>query len=287
MLPHNFHGAGAEVLELWEDMAGGQIFNWDGAMYHAHITDPDSDIHMYGRIDEKTHEKGHSYSVCDREFANPQRLAKKRATISDMDDWLKIYAESKSAHPFLIHKMKQSEFRNWHKYLKQFYIKTRKADTGLQAAFQGAHWRNYGYGPELCDDGIVKLVHHPGEVWFKYDLDERTPWVKVDIRRNANKKSQFQRLIGEDGVTTNVLTCDLPTLDHTLGIENVAFTLYTEPLPISKAKYDDLVALCPYLPEAKRAQYIELKYDLSVRDEYDENDTTANDDENDDSEDED
>jgi hypothetical protein len=264
---HMHNGTGAETLELWEDMCGGQIFNLDGAMYHCHITDPDSPMHMYGRIDEKTHEKGHSYSVCDREFANPQRLAKKRAVISDIDEWLDIYRESKRSNPFKVHKMEQSEFRDWRAYLKQFYIRTRKSVEGLKVAFQGAHWRNYGYGPELQEDGIVRIVHHPGEIWYKYNLDERTPWVKVDMRRNCTKSYQNQRVVGADGVITNVLTCNLPALKtKPKPISHDDFTLYTELLPISKAKYDDLVDLCPYLPEDKRQQYIDLKYDASKAD---------------------
>ena len=186
--------------------------------------------------------------------------------------------------------MEQSEFRNWRAFLKQYYIRTRKSVEGLKVAFQGAHWRNYGYGPELQADGVVRLVHHPGEIWFKYDLDERTPWVKVDVRRNCTKQHQNQRVVGADGVTTNILTCDLPRLKtKPKPIDDEAFTLYTRLLPISKAKYDDLVDLCPYLPEEKRQQYIDLEFDASKGDDdngsgevYEESDTACCDDESDD-----
>lgn len=68
-------------------------------------------------------------------------------------------------------------------------------------------------------------------------------------------------------VVTNVLTCNLPALKtKPKPISHDDFTLYTELLPISKAKYDDLVDLCPYLPEDKRQQYIDLKYDASKAD---------------------
>ena len=108
--------------------------------------------------------------------------------------------------------MEQSEFRSWRASLKQYYIRTRKSVDGLKVAFQGAHRRNYGYGPELQTDGVVRLVHHPGEIWFKHDLDKRTPWIKIDVRRNCTKRHQNQRVVGADGVTTNILTCDLPRL---------------------------------------------------------------------------
>lgn len=212
--------------------------------------------------------------MCDREFGCAQRAAKKKAVISDLDDWIEVYKTCNRKHPFNVHKMKQSEFRNWHEYLKQFYIKSRKDSDGLKVAFQGAHWRNYGYGPEMGHDGVVTLVHHPGEIWFKYNLDVSTPWVKVDVRRNSKKGTQFMRKVGDDDVRTNILTCDLPDLNcDPTDIEDPVFDLYDGPIPISKAKYDDLNSLCPYLPEHKRQQYIDLKYDQTIIDsEEDEND---------------
>ena len=268
---HMNHGTGSEALELWEDMCLGQIFNWDGTMYHCHITDPDSPMHMYGRIDEKALEVGHSYSGVDRLFGQAQRAAKQIPVIADAEDWFKIYRECNKKDPFHVHHMEQKEFRDWHSYLTQYYIKSGKDFEGLKMAFQGAHWRNYGYGPELCSDGEVRIVHHPGEVWFKYDLDVRTPWVKVDLRRNATKKFQGFIVAGDDGIITNILTCDLPDLkEEPDGIDDERFDLYDGPIPISKAKYDDLVSLCEYLPVEKRQQYYDLVYDASIVDPGDE-----------------
>ena len=38
----------------------------------------------------------------------------------------------------------------------------RKCSEGKTVKFQGTHWRKYGVGPELCADGIVRNVRHPG-----------------------------------------------------------------------------------------------------------------------------
>jgi hypothetical protein len=145
----------------------------------------------------------------------------------------------------------------------------------------GAHWRNYGYGPELGHDGIVRIVHHPGEcsrvrsllnllageVWFKYNLDVMTPWVKVDVRRNSKGKAQYERVLGDDGVINNTLSCDLPELVvEPDTIDNPRFTLYEAPIPICKAKYDDLISLLDYLPESKRDYYRNLPTDASKKD---------------------
>jgi hypothetical protein len=44
-----------------------------------------------------------------------------------------------------------------------------------------------------------------------------------------------------------------------LPITNQKFVLYTGPLSVTKSKKEDLVGLCPYLPELKRFQYQNLK----------------------------
>jgi hypothetical protein len=155
---HMNRGTGAKMLQLWFDKCGGQVCNWDGALYHCHISDPDSALYMYGRIDEKMCLPGHSYSVCDREFGVPQRAAKHLNTIETMDDWIQIYSDCNRAHPFVVHKMEQDEFRDWSAYLRQFYVTGRKSSDGEKAAFQSSQWRNYGYGPEMCEDNIIRSV---------------------------------------------------------------------------------------------------------------------------------
>lgn len=116
-------------------------------MYHTHITDPYSPLYMYDRIDEKLMAQGHSYSVCDRNFACPHnKKFKRRKTIETMDDWIEIYKSSKRSNPFIMHKMEQDEIYNWEGYLKQFYIKTRLDSNGMKPLLQGSHWRNYGWG---------------------------------------------------------------------------------------------------------------------------------------------
>ena len=38
-----------------------------------------------------------------------------------------------------------------------------------------------------------------GEVWFKDDLSETTPWVKANVRKNAHKTEMYKRVTSVDG----------------------------------------------------------------------------------------
>ena len=190
--------------------------------------------------------------------------------IATMTDWVEIYKSSNRAHPFIIHVMDQMEFRDWDRYLQQYYMSSRLSSEGTKVAFQNSQWRNHGCGPEMCADGVVRLVSHPGEIWFKDNLDLTTPWVKVDIRRNAMKACRYQRLnVGSSRsvMYSNVETADLPRLKQpALPIDHEQFTLYTSPLPISKAKYDDLVSLSRYMAPEQASYYKDLMYDESIED---------------------
>ena len=67
----------------------------------------------------------------------PQRESKSESMIGTMDDWIEIYRKANIAHPYVIHKTEQEEFRNFIEYFKQFYTKSRKCSEGKTIKFQG------------------------------------------------------------------------------------------------------------------------------------------------------
>ena len=79
-----------------------------------------------------------------------------------------------------------------------------------------------------------------GEVWFKDNLSETTPWVKVDVRESAHKTEMYKRFTLVDGngntEVTNIPSNKLKKKVDTLPLEDDSFNLYTGPLPISGAK---------------------------------------------------
>jgi hypothetical protein len=193
--------------------------------------------------------------------------------IETMEDWIKIYQDSNRGKPFNIHRMQQKEFRNFKKYLAQWYVgPSRKADTGEVAPLRGMQWRNYGWGPELCDGPNgpeVRLLYHPGEVWLKDNLDVHTPWIKLDLRKGQDKDNLYKRVHDKDGVR-GVETSELKELTTApLPIQHKEFDLYTSLLPISSAKYKDLCDLSVHMSDAAKEYYTNLPHSELVQDDDD------------------
>ena len=109
-----------------------------------------------------------------------------------------------------------------------------------------------------------------GEVWFKDNLSETTPWVKVDVRKNAHKTEMYKRvtLVDGNGYTevTNIPSNKLKKKVDTLPIEDGSFNLYTGQLPISRAKYKDLNSLSKFLRRAAQILYAGLLVDGTIED---------------------
>ena len=72
-----------------------------------------------------------------------------------------------------------------------------------------------------------------GEVWFKDNLSETAPWVKVDVRKNAHKTEMYKRvtLVDGNGYTdvTNIPSNMLKKKIDALPLEDDSFNLYTGP----------------------------------------------------------
>ena len=109
-----------------------------------------------------------------------------------------------------------------------------------------------------------------GEVWFKDNLSETTPWVKVDVRKNAHKTEMYKRvtLVDGNGYTkvTNIPSNKLKKKVDALPLEDDSFNLYTGPLPISRAKYKDLNSLSKFLRRAAQILYAGLLVDDTIED---------------------
>ena len=114
--------------------------------------------------------------------------------------------------------------------------------------------------------GVVTI----GEVWFKDNLSETTPWVKVDVRKNAHKSEMYKRVTLVDGdgnmEVTNIPSTKLKKKVVALPLKHKSFDLYTGPLPISRAKYKDLNSLSKFLKGAAQTLYAELLVDDAIVD---------------------
>ncbi|KAK3287753.1 hypothetical protein CYMTET_4751 [Cymbomonas tetramitiformis] len=230
---HEHYPSGAMHLVKWYDGTASQCNNGTMLRYNLEITDPDSKMFMYERMDVKVPPTGHTYLINDTWFGAPE------------------------VPPPICVEPPQDIHRDWTAYLAQLYVKTTRPDqNGKKVNISEFHWFNFGIaevlGPDgkilLKGDGTPELATHPGEVWMRRELDDKEPWTIVDLRKRAPRN----RAEWGKGVRTQ----DLPPLPNVLPITNPTFQLYSGPLPITKEKVQDLHKLSKFLPDpAKAALY--------------------------------
>ena len=101
-------------------------------------------------------------------------------------------------------------------------------------------------------------------MWFKDNLDKTTPWVKVDVRKDAHKSGVYKwvTLVDNDGnmEVTNIPSTKLKKEIVALPLTDDSFDLYTGPLPISRAKYTDFNSLSKSLRRAAQMWLSWVKY---------------------------
>jgi len=167
-----------------------------------------------------------------------------------MADWIQIAKGCSRTNPPIVIEPPQSVHRKWDEYLSQRFVKTSRAGSqGEKVNLSEFHWFNFGVAQIQEPGEPVKLAHHPGEVWMRRTLDPTAPWTILDLRRNAPRdKSKWG---------TGIRTRDLPPLAApVVPITDPKFALYSGPLPITKAKIDDLHTLSKFLKDpAKAALY--------------------------------
>ncbi|KAK3274365.1 hypothetical protein CYMTET_17447 [Cymbomonas tetramitiformis] len=230
---HEHYPSGAMHLVKWYDGTASQCNNGTMLRYNLEITDPDSKMFMYERMDVKVPPTGHTYLINDTWFGAPE------------------------VPPPICVEPPQDIHRDWTAYLAQLYVKTTRPDqNGKKVNISEFHWFNFGIaevlGPDgkilLKGDGTPELATHPGEVWMRRELDDKEPWTIVDLRKRAPRN----RAEWGKGVRTQ----DLPPLPNVLPITNPTFQSYSGPLPITKEKVQDLHKLSKFLPDpAKVALY--------------------------------
>ncbi|KAK3288907.1 hypothetical protein CYMTET_3640 [Cymbomonas tetramitiformis] len=87
---HQNYPSGAMHLVKWYDGTFSQCNNGTMLRYNLTITDPDTELFMYKRIDVKIPPTGHTYLVNDTWFGAIQRAAKSWSNVCDMADWITI-----------------------------------------------------------------------------------------------------------------------------------------------------------------------------------------------------
>ena len=159
--------------------------------YNIHITDPDSPLFMFQRIDEHVHVSGHSYLPCDAACGRAQCHSRKYEVIPDKNTWEKIMRECNESNPNCVIPFDQHLHRDFSNYLKQHFVGNRNGHDGTAALISKGRWRNYGIG-EILINNKLETVEYPGEVWIRYSNSPLEMPQRVDLRRNCKGRSLYR-----------------------------------------------------------------------------------------------
>jgi hypothetical protein len=220
----------------------------------------DPDQALYARVDIFRKPPGHTVMQCDATHGVVTRRGKKLSHVASTEEWChKVCAQCKSgteAISSII--MEQIYFRQWRRYLSQFYRKNPRTTTGDRYRLLDFRWANFGWGK----DPSGMPVHHPYEVWlYKCEGDDQDEWHKetpVKLVFNLNCKT--------DGALPQHQLRLLPWLAskgrQVKALSHPDYDSYDGPLPLELAKQWDLRTLPTYLAGLMPQAAIDLLYPL-------------------------
>lgn len=223
-------------LVIFCDSCAGQNKNYTVIRYLHYLV---TQKNRFDRVNVVFPIRGHSYLECDRDMS----LINQRSYVEVPEEWRCVIRNSRlKPSPFTVIDCKQDMFKAWTNFLKPMYKQTCPMPTR----------------PIRClrvDSSTPRLVYHRSTFCGCYFSHEITP--NLNMRRG--KKNRAGK--GQNRQNRIINT----------PIEELK-PLYTGPIPISSAKYQDLQSLTKFLvnPEAKNF-YNNLKWDgqaVNQDDEY-------------------
>ena len=190
---------------------------------------------VYSRVDYKFLVVGHTYGPTDRCFGGIEKYIRKIENVYTPQEWYRHVSDSAVAAASRVEviEMQQEYFRNYYTHLHQMFTERSKGPNGEPFDFSKVVWFNFGVGEEVGENGVIKTVEHPQEVWLRYTYHLSETPRKVSFY----KKSHF-----------NCYLEHLPPLlyDH-----------YPLPIKPEKAAYLKKLAT-QYLTSAAKSMYINL-----------------------------
>ena len=173
-------------------------------------------------VDHKFLTPGHTYLPSDRDFALIEK--KKESEVYIPFQWFNLVEQSRSKNPFHVSRMRKENFKNFKVFSKKF-VNRKKTTEKKILSFQKVAWFRF-------------KKSQPTKVFIRYTLREDEPWKEWDISRYPNRENK-----------------DLCTADESLLLS----MKYVDDHPINIKKYEDLMKMKSFIPEAYHLFYNDLK----------------------------
>ena len=256
-------GAGARTY--WVDGTAAQTWNRVMFTYCLDCVNPESPTFtldpekaLYERVDIYRNPPGHTFMQCDATHGVVTRYGQSLSHVASTEEWCsKVCAKCKSGTEAIDSIfMQQSYFRQWRRYLMQFYRKNPRTTTGIRYRLLDYHWANFGWGKD--PSGLP--VHHPHEVWFyKCSGNDQDEWHK-----ETPIKVVFPLNCKTDGTLPRGQLRLLPWVAskgrQVKPLSHPDYESYEGPLPLELAKQWDLRTLSKYLINFLTQAAIDLLY---------------------------
>lgn len=165
---------GAGVLVIWADNCPGQNKHQFMMAFAHELSDPNSSLHHFRRVDVRFPVKGHTFLVCDRAFSVIERFAGGRRI--QIPEHL-VDAISRSFQTFqYVERIERSKFETWKDHFASKY-----SMLGRTLLFPHGSQKLQFQNISIASFGEFETSRHVGEMWFKYSLREDASWRKIKI----------------------------------------------------------------------------------------------------------
>ena len=124
------------------------------------------------RADLKFLLEGHTYSVCDRRFGTIQNVFQRHEMIDIPRKWATVL-ENEGLSNVIVKWVTLDMIKDYKSFLRLRYV-SRNEDLGRERfEVKSIAWLNFGYGETVDENGDLRLVHHPDNVFVRFEMDSR------------------------------------------------------------------------------------------------------------------
>ena len=150
----------AEELILWSDSCGGQNRNYIMCLMLHHFLAKQITLK---RICLRFLQSGHSYNICDTDFASVETAIRQKQTIFTPPEIIEIMENCRSNNPFDVTKMTVNDFLSSENLMKNVTKREKAEENGQKVSWLKTH-------------EILLSKEHPFKLFMNYDI------TKEDVR---------------------------------------------------------------------------------------------------------
>ena len=141
------------------------------------------------RADLKFLLEGHTYSVCDRRFGTIQNVFQRQEIIDIPRKWASVL-EHEGLSNVIVNWVTLDMIKDYKSFLRFRYVSRNEDLEREKFEVKNIAWLNFGYGEIVDENGDLQLVHHPDNVFVRFQMNSKQVPRKISFL----KKKQCMEL---------------------------------------------------------------------------------------------